>query len=95
MFVTLNVGKGFRNKDNNVLARFLQMFYTTYLKVERDQHELSLLMALRICAFYKLDLHEFVAMFSDVELGRKELSIVKAHEKNSKKKGRTLKSKSH
>ncbi|MEJ7740595.1 MAG: hypothetical protein WKF97_24525 [Chitinophagaceae bacterium] len=49
------------------LAQALQMSYTTYLKTERDQRELSFLMTLRICQFYKIDLHEFVSMLSDEE----------------------------
>lgn len=67
------------------------MSYTTYLKTERGQRELSFLMALRICQFYKMDLHELVSMLSDEELGRNELSIIKAFEKRERKKAEVLK----
>ena len=79
--------------DHKALAQALQMSYTTYLKTERDQRELSFLMALRICQFYKIDLHEFVSMLSDEELGRSELSISKALQKRERKKAALLKAK--
>lgn len=79
--------------EQKVLAQALQMSYTTYLKIERDQRELSFLMALRICQFYQLDLHEFVSMLSDEELGRSELSISKALEKRQRKQAERLKAK--
>ena len=79
--------------EQKVLAQVLQMSYTTYLKIERDQRELSFLMALRLCQFYKMDLHEFVSMLSDGELGRSELSISKALEKRERKKDERLKAK--
>src|SRR5215210_2315519 len=72
--------------DHKALADALQMSYTTYLKTERGQRELSFLMALKICRFYKMDLHEFVSMLSDEELRRHDLSIIKAKEKIEKKK---------
>ena len=79
--------------EQKVLAQVLQMSYTTYLKIERDQRELSFLMALRICQFYKMDLHEFVSMLSDEELQRSELSISKALEKRQRKQAERLKAK--
>jgi len=79
--------------DQKALADVLQMSYTTYLKTERGQRELSFLMALRVCQFYKMDLHEFVSMLSNEELGRNELSIIKALEKRERKKGEVLKAK--
>ena len=79
--------------DQKALANALQMSYTTYLKTERGQRELSFLMALRICQFYKMDLHEFVSMLSDEELGRSELSISNALEKRERKKAEALKAK--
>lgn len=79
--------------ENKALAQALQMSYTTYLKVERDQRELSFLMALRICQFYKVDLHEFVSMLSDEELARAELSISSALIKRERKKAQQLKAK--
>ena len=41
--------------DSKALAEALHTSYTTYLKTERGRRELSFLMALRICQFYKLD----------------------------------------
>lgn len=75
------------------LADALQMSYTTYLNTERGKRELSFLMALRICQFYKMDLHEFISMLSDEELGRSELSITKAKEKIERKKAEAKKAK--
>jgi len=50
-------------------------------------------MALRICQFYKIDLHEFVSMLSDEELDRSELSISRALEKRERKKAERVKAK--
>lgn len=72
--------------DHRALADALQMSHTTYLKTERGKRELSFLMALRICQFYKMDLHEFISMLSEEELARNELSIIKAFEKRERKK---------
>jgi transcriptional regulator with XRE-family HTH domain len=79
--------------EQKALAVALQMSYTTYLKTERGQRELSFLTGLRICQFYKIDLHEFVSMLSDEELARNELSISKALEKRERKKAEALKPK--
>ena len=79
--------------DSKALSEALHTSYTTYLKTERGKRELSFLMALRICQFYKLDLHEFISMLSDEELGRNELSIIKALEKRERKKVEALKAK--
>jgi len=79
--------------DHKALAEALQISYTTYLKTERGNRELSFLMALRICQFYKLDLHEFVSMLSDEELGRDELPVIREKEKRKRKKGEPLKPK--
>ena len=54
--------------DHKALAEALQISYTTYLKTERGNRELSFLMALRICQFYKLDLHEYVPIKRDKKL---------------------------
>jgi transcriptional regulator with XRE-family HTH domain len=75
------------------LADALKMSYTTYLKTERGNRELSFLMALRICQFYKMDLYDFISMISDEELGRSELSITKAKEKIERKKAEAAKAK--
>jgi transcriptional regulator with XRE-family HTH domain len=72
------------------LAEAVGMSYTTYLKTERGQRELSFLMALRICKFYKMDIHDFVSQLSDEELERSELSIQKQYQKIEKKKASVL-----
>jgi transcriptional regulator with XRE-family HTH domain len=79
--------------DHKALAEVLQMSYTTYLKTERGNRELSFLMALRICRFYKMDLHEFISMLSDEELARNDFSVIKAKEKRERKKAEVLKAK--
>jgi len=53
------------------LSKALHTSYTTYLKTERDQRELSFLMALKICKFYKIDIHDFVVILSEkIEVGQ-------------------------
>lgn len=72
--------------DNNALSQALHTSYTTYLKTERDQRELSFLMALKICKFYKIDIHDLIVMLSDEELDRRDQSVIKAQEKRDRKK---------
>lgn len=79
-----------RNPDKAELAKAVGMSYTSYLKTERDQRELSFLMALRICRFYQLDIHEFVSMLGDQELQRADRSIIKQQEKIERKKAEAL-----
>lgn len=79
--------------DNNVLSKALHTSYNTYLKTERDQRELSFLMALKICKFYKIDIHDFVVMLSDDELDRRDKSVIKAQEKRDRKKAEEEKAK--
>ena len=79
--------------DHKALAEAIKMSYTTYLKTERGQRELSFLMALRICRFYKLDLHEFISMLSDEELGRNDLSVTRVHQQRERKKAEVSKAK--
>ena len=45
---------------------------------------MSLLMALRICKFYDLDLHQMIAMLSDEELERPEFSVSDARAKRAR-----------
>jgi len=68
------------------LCRALNTTSSTYLKIERDQRDLSFLMAVRLCAFYHLDIDEFIAMLSDEELARKDLSGIKALRQRARKK---------
>ena len=66
---------------------------STYIKIERDQRDLSFLMALRLCQFYQLDLYEFISMLSDEELARKDLSGIKALMHRERRKAEALKAK--
>lgn len=75
------------------LYRALNTTSSTYLKIERDQRDLSFLMALRLCAFYHLDIHEFISMLSDEELARKDLSGIKALQQRARKKEEASKAK--
>jgi transcriptional regulator with XRE-family HTH domain len=59
---------------------------STYLKVERGQRELSFLMALRVCQFYQLDLHEFISLLSDEELNRQDWSVIRVQQQRERKK---------
>lgn len=79
--------------DHKALAEAVHASYTTYLNTERGERELSFLMALRLCQFYKLDLYEFISMLSDEELARNDFSVIKAQEKRERKKAEALKAK--
>ena len=79
--------------DIKMFAGALQTSYTTYRNIERGKRELSFLMALRICRFYQLDLHEFISMLSDEELSRTDFSVIKAKEKIERKKAAASKAK--
>lgn len=68
------------------LYKALRTTSSTYLKVERDERELSFLMALRVCQFYKLDLHEFISMLSDPELDRQDFSVIRVQQQRERKK---------
>lgn len=68
------------------LSKVLKISHTTYLSVERGQRELSFLMALRICQFYKLDIHEFISRLSEEELDRPDRSVLRQWEKIEKRK---------
>jgi len=75
-----------RRPDLNALYKAIKASSTTYMKIERDQRDLSFVMALRLCQFYELDLHEFISLLSDEELMRHDYSVSKAHEKIERKK---------
>lgn len=79
--------------DRKALAETIQASYTTYLKLERDQRDLTLLAALRICRFYKLDLHDFISMLSDQELDRNDLSITRVLKQRERKREEAKKAK--
>ena len=79
--------------DHSALADAIHASYTTYLKLERDQRDVTLLMALRICRFYKLDLHGFISMLSEEELGRHDLSVTRVLKQREKKREEAKKAK--
>jgi hypothetical protein len=68
------------------LGLVLQTSHSTYLKIERDERDLSFLMALRVCQFYDLDIHDFIAMIDESELERKDLSSIKMQIRKERKK---------
>jgi hypothetical protein len=75
------------------LYKALRTTSSTYLKIERDQRELSFLMALRVCAFYKLDLHQFISMLSDGELERQDFSQIRVQQQRERKKAEATQAK--
>jgi hypothetical protein len=80
----------YRGKSSDLYSA-LRTSSSTYLKVERGERELSFLMALRVCQFYKLDLHEFISMLSDQELNRQDFAAIQAQLKREKKKAEAAK----
>jgi len=79
---------GYQGKSSDLYCA-LRTSSSTYLKVERGERELSFLMALRVCQFYKLDLHEFISMLSDQELERQDFATIQAQLKREKEKSRS------
>ncbi|MHA4810015.1 hypothetical protein ACX0G9_18015 [Flavitalea flava] len=75
-----------RRPNLNELYKALKASNTTYLKIERDQRDLSFVMGLGLCQFYELDLHEFISLLSGEELSRQDFSVSKALEKRARKK---------
>lgn len=80
----------YRGKSSDLYTA-LRTSSSTYLKVERSERELSFLMALRVCQFYKLDLHEFISMLSNQELDRQDFATIQAQIKREKKKAEAAK----
>ena len=85
--------RGQDSRHQSELYKALNTSSSTYLKILRDERDLSFLMALRLCKFYELDLHEFISMLSDEELARKDLSGIKAMMQRERKKAEALKAK--
>jgi transcriptional regulator with XRE-family HTH domain len=79
--------------DKLSLYKALQISSATYLKIERDERDLSFIMALRVCQFYKLDLHEFISMLSDEELKRHDYSVIRVQLQRERKKAEAAKAK--
>jgi DNA-binding XRE family transcriptional regulator len=79
--------------DPGLFAQAIQTSMATYRHIERGERELSLLMALRICRFYRLDLHEFISMISDEELDRPDYAVMRAKEQRERKKAEASKAK--
>ena len=75
------------------LYKALQTSSSTYLKIERDQRELSFLMALRVCQFYGIDMHEFVSMLSEEELARQDYAVIRVQQQRERKKAEAARAK--
>ena len=75
----------YRGKSSDLYTA-LRISSATYLKIEYGERELSFLMALRVCQFYKLDLHEFISMLSGEELDRQDFAAIRAQQQREKKK---------
>ena len=58
---------------------------TTYLKIERDQREISFIMMMRLCRFYKIDVYELMDRIDSYELERPDLSVIRILEKRNKR----------
>ena len=58
---------------------------TTYLKIERDQREISFIMMMRLCRFYKIDVNELTDRIDSYELERPDLSVIRILEKRNKR----------
>lgn len=78
---------------STAVAKGLHTTSSTYLKVERDQRELSFLMALRVCQFYQLDLHEFISLLSEDELNRQDFSLIRVQRQRERKKAEAAQAK--
>lgn len=50
-------------------------------------------MALKICKFYKIDIHDFIVMLSNGELERRDQSVIRVQEKRDRKKAEAEKAK--
>lgn len=57
---------------------------STYLKIERDQREVSFIMMVRLCRFYSLDIYDFLDKIDSYELERPDLSVIRVLEKRNR-----------
>jgi hypothetical protein len=80
--------------DTKALSFALKTSYATYRKIERDQRDLSFIMALRLCQFYDMDIHEFISMLADHELDRPDISSLKDIMRKEKKRSVIMESQS-
>ena len=86
----LKLRMGYQGKASDLYTA-LRISSTTYQKIEQQERELSFLMALRVCQFYKLDLHDFISMISDEELNRQDYAVIQAQLKRERKKAEAAK----
>lgn len=63
------------------ICRAINTTTSLYLKVERDQREVSFIMMYRICRFYEISMHEFADLLSAAELERSDLSTLRVLKK--------------
>lgn len=78
--------------DNKALMLALKTSHATCRKIERDERDLSFIMALKLCRFYDIDIHEFISMLADHELDRPDISSLKDVMRKEKKRKATMKS---
>jgi transcriptional regulator with XRE-family HTH domain len=71
--------------NKQTVGQTMGMSGTTYQKIECDERELSFIMALRLCRFYQMDIHQLVALIDDDELERRDLSIIRMEAKRAQK----------
>lgn len=88
----LTVGQAMaRLKQKNQVSRKEELAFalktstSTYLKIERDQRNLSLIMAVRLCEFYDIEINDFIAMLADHELERADIPSLKAISKRKRR----------
>lgn len=84
---TLQMLRSMHEVNGDRLYRALKVSSSTYLKIERDQRDLSFLMAVRLCHFYRISLEGFVNLIDPEELDRMDLSSIKALKKVENRKG--------
>jgi transcriptional regulator with XRE-family HTH domain len=72
--------------NSSELQACINVSSSTYLKIERDERDLTFLMALRVCYYYDIDIHDFIAMIKPDELERKDLSSIRVNGNREKKK---------
>jgi hypothetical protein len=78
--------------DNKALMLALKTSHATYRKIERDLRDLSFIMALKLCQFYDIDIHDFISMLADHELDRPDISSLKDVMRKEKKRKAILES---
>ena len=63
--------------DTKEFALLLKTSTATIRKIERDERDLTFIMALRLCQLFDIDIHDFISMLADHELARPDISSLK------------------